>query len=711
MAALLAAGPALAAGARARPKPKPKRLPAVLPGATLIPEGKDIFEWLEKGDDPKVQKWSDEQNKRTREALDNRPGRAKLRARLEELMAMGTLRELAYRPGKVFYLKREGLENQPKLYVRSAQGDSPHVLLDPNTFSSDGTAALDWWYPSQDGSLVAYGISEKGSEDSVLRVREVDSALDLPDRIPRTRHCSVAWLPDRSGFYYTRYPQLGSVPKGEEQYHRHVYFHKLGQDPPRDERVFGPGRAKEDWPGVQVSRDGRYLLVSVSQGWSKTEVYYRDLTEEATGFATIVAGVEATYEGEIIGDVLYVRTNEGAPRYKIVAAELKKSVRVFGSQLAAAPAKRKDWRTLVPEGPATLQGFDVAGGKLVVEALERATSRLRLYDLKGKALRELPVPALGTVSGFDGEPGAGEVFLLYQSFFTPPTLYRFDLKSAGALATVDAVSAPVDLSGFESEQVTYKSKDGTPVTMFLVHKKGMRKDRENPTLLSGYGGFNISMTPSFSPPLLAWLERGGLYALPNLRGGGEYGEAWHKAGMLGNKQNVFDDFIAAARWLIDAEYTRPGRLGISGGSNGGLLVGAAMTQAPELYRAAVASVPLMDMLRYDKFLLARLWIPEYGSADDPAQRAFLAAYSPYHRVRRATPYPAVLLMTAESDTRVDPMHARKMAAKLQRDSSSGLPVFLRLEAKAGHGAGKPTSKQVDELADRYSFLMWQLGME
>lgn len=655
----------------------------------------DDFRWLENGDNPEVQKWALAQSSAARRVLDALPGRGALRARLESLLKVGTIRQAVSAGPKLFYLKREGLKNQPALYVRDTPRSEPRILLDPNALSEDGTAALDWWYPSPDGLMLAYGLSEKGSEDSVLHVREVDSAVDLPDIIERTRHASVSWLPDRTGFYYTKYPRPGAVPPGEEQYHRSVYFHRMGEDPGRDTLVFGLNRAKEDWPDVSVSRDGRYLLVSVSQGWSKTELYVRDLRLEDSVFVPITAGEEAVYDGQIHGDTLYVRTNEWAPRYKLMAVDLKKPL--------------EKWRELIPEGPFILTGFDLAGSVLAVSVLERAASRMRLHAPDGKVLKEIPLPPLGTVNSFDGQPKSKSLAILYESFFVPPTLYHYDIARS-SLTVLEKVPAPADLSDYESRQVTYESKDKTPVTMFLVHKKRTYRNGKNPVLLTGYGGFNIEMTPSFSPALLAWLEKGGLYALPNLRGGGEYGEAWHKAGMRGNKQNVFDDFIAAGRWLVAREYTRPELLAVSGGSNGGLLVGAAMTQAPELFKAAVCSVPLLDMLRYDKFLLGKLWVPEYGSPDDPEAFKWLKAYSPYHRVKKGVRYPAVLFLSGDSDSRVDPMHARKMTAVLQRDAAAGTPVLLRLDLKAGHGAGKPLGKTIDELTDRYGFLFWQLGM-
>lgn len=656
----------------------------------------DEFAWLEVSTAPAVRAWIEEQDEAARRVLLERPGRQALRRRLEQLMSSGGIGDaVAARPGRVFYLKREGLQNQPVLYVRGPLDEHPHEVLDPNRLSSSGTVSLDWWQPSGDGSYLVYGLSENGSEDSVLRLRDVDSALDLPDRIDRTAHASVAWAADKTGFYYTRYPRPGSVPKGEEQYHRSVYWHRLGTDAARDELVFTP-RAKEDWLDVDVSEDGRYLLVTSFSGWSKSELYVREAASPQAAFRRLTQGKEFLYTGKISGDTLFILTNEEAPRFKIVSADLRKP--------------EAAWKAIVSESEFTIAGFELAGPELAVHVLERASSRLRLHARSGKPLRELPIPRLGSVKGLGGCPGCRDLSLVYESFFIPPTLYRYRLD-ASSMTVADRAPPPADLDDFTSRQVVYKSKDGTPVSMFLVHHKRLKRDGAAPALLTGYGGFAVSMTPSYSPALIAWLERGGLYALPNLRGGGEYGEAWHRAGMLENKQNVFDDFTAAARWLIDQEYTNPRRLAISGGSNGGLLVGSALTQAPELFRAAVCSVPLLDMLRYHLFLMARLWIPEYGSAEDPEQARYLSAYSPYHNVKRETAYPAVLFLSGETDSRVHPMHARKMAARLQKASSSGLPILLRYDRQAGHGAGKPLSQKIEEAADRYAFLFWQLGME
>jgi prolyl oligopeptidase len=664
-------------------------------GVTVV----DPYRWLEDGDGPAVKAWTERQNAFTRSVLDKLPGREAVRERLNALLDVGTITPPTPRKGRYFYTKREGKQNQAVLYVREGVTGADRTLIDPNTLAADGTVALDWWYPSRDGKLLAYGLSVGGSEQSTLHVRDVATGKDLPDVIERTRACSVAWVPDGSGFYYTRYPAPGGVPAGEENYNRHVFFHKLGDGPANDVKVFGEGRPNTDWPNVELSPDGRWLAVTEEQGWAKTEVFFKDLSRPDSKFTPLVEKVEAVFDVTVRDDRFYVRTNDHAPRYKVFTVDPLK------------PA-RADWKEIIPEGPDVLDGLAAVGDRLVGLYMHKAASRLRLFDRDGKPDREVPLPTLGSVEGLGGEWDGKELFFGFQSFTVPPSVYRLDLANPGPAELWGRVKADIDFDAYRVEQVTYPSKDGTPVTMFLASKKGLKRDGHEPTLLYGYGGFNVSLTPSFNAARFAFLERGGVLAIANLRGGGEFGEGWHQAGMLGKKQNVFDDFIAAAEWLIKEKVTDPDHLAIQGGSNGGLLMGAALTQRPDLFRAVVCQVPLLDMVRYHRFQIAKLWIPEYGSADDPAQFPWLWGYSPYHHVKQGVRYPAVLLTAAESDTRVDPLHARKMTAFLQAATASGAdrPVLVRLETKAGHGAGKPRSKVLDELTDTYSFLFWQLGL-
>jgi len=598
--------------------------------------------------------------------------------------------------GRYFYLRRDGAQNQPVLYWRLGAAGPDRVAVDPNALNPDGTTALDWYYPSRDGRLLAYGLSENGSEESELRVLDLDQQSHLPDRISRMRAASLAWVPDGSGFYYTRYPAAEEVPAGEEHYHRSVFYHVLGKDPASDQLIYRPAQ-KEYWPGVHLSPDGRWLVLEVARTFDQTDLYLRDLAVSGP-LVPVAENLPASFEAEIAHGRVFLRTNLDAPTYRLY-------------QLDPELPARESWKEIVaPRSDAVLEGARVAGDRLALTYLERASSRLRLTDLEGRGLREVALPELGTVFGVGAEWDGDELFYGFSSYTVPPRVYRMSLENLSP-ELWRAVDADVDPSRFTVKQVSYPSADGTSVSMFLVHPASLVTNGDNPTYLTGYGGFNISMTPGFSRSLLVWLEAGGVLAVPNIRGGGEYGESWHQAGILQHKQNSFNDFIAAAEWLIQQRYTRPERLAAAGGSNGGLLVGAALTQRPELFRAVLIQVPLLDMLRYHHFLIARLWIPEYGSAEDPTQFQWLRAYSPYHRVRDGVAYPAVLLATAESDTRVDPMHARKMAARLQAATSSGRPVLLRLESRAGHGAGKPLSKVLEELTDSWTFVFSELGVQ
>jgi prolyl oligopeptidase len=645
-----------------------------------------------------VRAWTDAQGRHTREILDAVPVRERIRARLATLFTIGAVSPPSVHRGRYFHLRRTGDQQQPVLLVRDGARGADRVLLDPAALSPDAATALDWWYPSPDGSLLAYGVSEGGSEKSVLRVREVASGRDREDVMPWTRAASVAWRPDASGFYYTRYPEPGSVPSGHENYHRRVFFHALGADARHDPRVFPAGdeRPPEDWPGVSLSPDGRWLAVQVSRGWTRTDVYLQDLAAGA-GFVTVAEGEDALVGVIARDDRLYLHTNLDAPRFRLLAAD-------------PADPDRAAWKELIPEGPDVLEAVAVVGDVIVASWLKDASSRLTLHDRNGRRLRDIALPEIGTVAGLSGEWDGEEAFFSFSSYTSPPAVYRIALPG-GEAEEWARTDADVDTRRFRTRLVRFASRDGTPVSMFVVDRADRPADGEGPAVLTGYGGFNVSLTPAFGRSLLLLLEAGGLWAVPHLRGGGEYGEQWHRAGMLGRKQSSFDDFLAAAEWLVREGHASPNRLAILGGSNGGLLVGAALTQRPRLFRAAVAQVPLMDMLRYHEFRIARLWIPEYGDPGDPEAFAWLHAYSPYHRVEDGIAYPAVLLTTGESDSRVDPMHARKMAARLQAATTSGRPVLLRVDARAGHGQGKPLAKTVEEWTDVWTFLFAELGME
>lgn len=654
----------------------------------------DPYHWLEDDRAAEVRQWTEAQNSYTHLLLDAVPGRDYIRSRLSQLLSIGTVDAPRVRGARLFYLKRSGDQQQPVLYVKD--GDVSRILIDPNALSGDGTTALDWWYPSPDGLLVAWGSSRSGDEWSTLRVRDVATGLDGPLEIARTRAASVAWLPDASGFYYTRYPEIGEMERGQENYHRRIFQHLLGSDSRTDSLVFGEGRAPEDWVDVQISKDGRWLVSSVSIGWDRTELFLFDRQAPESGWRTLVAGDAGRYEVHFGTGDIFLWTNAGAPRGQLFRVD-------------PMSPDRANWLEIVPEGPDALTCVSVIAGRLFLHYLHQASSRVVIVNRDGMIENQVALPLRGTVSGMNGEPDGQEAFLLFHSYFVPPIVFRCD-PATGTLTEFDRVTADIDSSAYVLNQVSYPSKDGTKISMFLVHKKGLKKNGANPTLLYGYGGFNQSLVPTFQRNTFLWLEQGGVLAIANLRGGGEYGEAWHQGGILDRKQNVFDDYLAGAQWLIKQKYTSSAKLIAQGGSNGGLLVGAALVQKPDLFRAIVCQVPLLDMLRYQQFLVARLWIPEYGTAEDSTQFEYLKRYSPYQNVKDGTAYPAVLLATAESDSRVAPLHARKMAARLQAASTSGRPVLLRLETRAGHGAGKPVSKLIDEYTDIWSFVFAQLGM-
>jgi prolyl oligopeptidase len=661
----------------------------------------DNYRWLEKADSPEVQKWVSEENEYTRALLDPLPGRAAIQKRLTELLSIGNVTAPVLAGHHYFYTRREGLQNQPVLYLRDSLNGPDRVLVDANSLAADGTIALDWFQPSENGKYVAYGTSPSGSEMSTLHVIESKSGTILPDTIERTRAASIAWLHDNSGFYYTRYPKKGEVPAGQEMYNRHVYFHLLGSPVETDDAVFGQGRDPEDWPGVSLSNDGRWLLINVSEGWTKSELFLMDLKGDKAP-VRLTTGKNFLYSADIYDGKVYITSNEDAPRYRVFVTD-------------AGNFDREAWKEIIPQSDAVLQGAAVFGSKLVAQYEHDASSQLKIFDLDGKKLKDLALPAVGTVYSTGGKWNRDEMFYGFQSFTFAPSIYHYDLKD-GATSLWTKVDAPsIDASAYDVQQEWFNSKDGTRVPMFVVHKEGLQKNGKNPTLLTGYGGFNVSLTPSFSRTAYLWMEHGGVYAVANLRGGAEFGEDWHRAGMLDKKQNVFDDMIAAAQHLIAEKYTDKHHLAIQGGSNGGLLMGAMITQRPDLFRAVVCQVPLLDMLHYQDFQIAKLWIPEYGSAESPEQFKWLYAYSPYHHVKAGVEYPAVLFTTADTDTRVDPMHAKKMTALMQAEARNGSsvtrPVLLRIETKAGHGAGKPVTKQIEEFTDVYSFLFWQLGVK
>lgn len=663
----------------------------------------DPYRWLEQGDSPEVATWVTAQNRRTRRTLDALGVVPALRQRLRALLEVGTVSLPAVRKAvagklRLFYLRREGAQNQPVLLWREDPHASDKALVDVNALAPDGTLSLDYFEPSPTGELVAYGTSRDGSEESTLYVRDVATGLDLKDSIDRTRYASICWQPDGKGFFYTRYPARGSVPADEEQYHRRLFEHRLGDDPTTDRLVFGAERELTDYPGCALSPNGRWLVVSVHVGWNRTDLFVADTRTKPLRFTEITEKKEQTYSVIARNDALWILTNEAAPRYALYRA-------------APTEPARRHWRLILPEhSEDVLDQFDVLGDRLLAGYSRSTIARLERFDLEGRSLGNVALESVGSVDGISGVHDVPLAFYEFESFLTPGAVHHLDLHTAHD-AKLLSVAAPIDPSDYRVVQKLALSRDGTRIPYTVVAQRGADLESgQNPTLLYGYGGFNLSLTPAFLRTVYPFLEHGGVFVQANLRGGGEFGEAWHRAGQLGQKQNVFDDFYAVARALVETGVTSSKRLAIYGRSNGGLLTAAAITQHPEMYRAAVSAVPLTDMVRYSRFLLARLWTPEYGSPADPEAFKWLYAYSPYHRVKPGTAYPATLFMTAASDTRVDPAHARKMTAALLAANTSEHPILLRTEEKAGHGAGKPMLKVADEHADLYAFIMAELGM-
>ncbi|MGI5853383.1 MAG: prolyl oligopeptidase family serine peptidase [Bacillota bacterium] len=675
----------------------------------------DPYRWLEDGQSPETRAWTEAQNQRTEAVMQQLPARKLISRRLTELMSQETVGSPHLCGNQLFYMAHFQGKSQPVLMVialedlLSGATSRARILVDPNKESQTGIVALDWWNPSADGSMLAYGLSKGGDEWSVLHIMEVATGKLLPEKIKRTRYAGVTWRKDNTGFYYGRYPQPGEVPPGEENYNRHIFYHKLGTDPANDPKIYGEGCAKELSFGTSFSKDGHYLLLHVSHGWRRTDLYYRDETDSAgtaSPFLPLVEGIDAHFYGGIIGETLYVLTNYQASRYRIVAIDLKN------------PAQN-NWRTIIPESDdLTIENVAFAKGHIIISGLKHAVSHLYVYDLHGQLLGEVPLPTLGAVTGLTADPESDDFFLVFESFLIPPAIYRCTaakgtpLKPEMVLTSAEAV----DPNLVSIEQVFYPSKDGTKIPMFILKRRDLpvSADNPHPTVLFGYGGFNISKTPTYMPAIVPWIESGGIYASANLRGGSEYGEDWHRAGMQSNKQNVFDDYIAAGEYLISKGYTDHDHFGVWGRSNGGLLVGATLTQRPDLMKAVACGVPLLDMVRYHKFLIAYLWCSEYGNPDDPEAFKWLYAYSPYHHVHEDVTYPAIYTYTAESDTRVDPLHAKKMTALLQHvDSITAAkgPILLQVEADAGHGVGKPLHKIVAEQANMWAFLAWQLGLD
>ena len=645
----------------------------------------DPYRWLEDRSDPETGAWIERQNAYARSILDRLPQRAAIERRLMELLRVDAAQTPVERAGRYFFLRRSAGQEQYVLYMRRGPRGRDELLIDPHPWSADRTTSIRLMDVAPDGAWLAYGVRRGGEDEVEVRFFDVQTRRDLAFTLPRARYHSVALLAARQGLYYSRY-----TPQGPRLY---------GRAPldSREQELFGQGYGTETAITCRLSGDQRRLLIHVLYGASgdRTDAFF--LNRDAGAIRTIVRDVRAAFFVQPAGEHFLVLTNWQAPNWRVMRGEWS----------SPEPA---NWREIVPQSHAVIEQAAAAGGRIAVATLEDVRSRLRVFDADGKPLREVRLPEMGSVSDLTGRWESTELFYTFASFHVSPVIVRYD-AARGRSDEWFRRRVPVRSADFELRQVWYSSRDGTRVPMFLLHRKGLVRDGRRPVLLTGYGGFNINMTPSFSELAVAWAERGGVFALPNLRGGAEFGEAWHQAGMLDRKQNVFDDFLAAAEWLIQNGYTEPSRLAIYGTSNGGLLVGAAMTQRPDLFAAVVCRYPLLDMLRYHRFLVARYWISEYGSADDPEQFRYLYAYSPYHRVREGTRYPAVLFVTGDADTRVDPLHARKMTARLQAASASGRPVLLRYDTQAGHSAGLPVSRRAQDLADEIAFMLWQTAGE
>jgi prolyl oligopeptidase len=676
------------------PKTRLDAVKEIVHGVTIA----DPYRWLEDVKAGDTVKWMAEQDQLARGWLSKLPGRTALSDRLRELYYVDSITAPEHRGNRWFYARRQGRSEKPIHYVREGENGPERVLLDPNRLSKDGTISVGAMTPSWDGAKVAYLERANNSDEGVMKVMDVATGkVSERDSIPGLMWTNASWTPAGDAFYYTWLPSKAQVPEKERPGHAEVRLHRLGTDPAKDEIMFPATRDPRTWLGGWISRDGHWLFVTVEHGDVTNDVYVRDLLKPGSKLEPFVVGVDALFRVEDWRDRFYVRTNDGAPNYKLYRVDPRKP-------------KRSEWVELVPEQKdAVLQGASVVGEHLSLSWLKNASNTLEVRTLDGKPVRTVKLPLVGSSSGFLGNEDEDTAYYAFVSFTQPLQIFKTSVAT-GATSLWAEVKVPVDPSQFTVEQVWYPSKDGTKVSMFLVHKKGVVRDGSTPWLLWGYGGFNISETPSFSGGIFPWLEAGGGYAVANLRGGGEYGERWHRAGMLDKKQNVFDDFIAAAEFLVKEKWTRPDRLAIRGGSNGGLLVGAVTTQRPDLFRAVICQVPLLDMLRYHLFGAGQVWVPEYGSADDPLQFKSLLSYSPYHHVKAGTRYPAFLMMSADADDRVDPLHARKMVAALQAANAGEHPILLRIESHAGHGGADLIKQTVDQQADAFAFLMHELGL-
>ncbi|ABD00673.1 prolyl oligopeptidase [Thermostichus sp. MS-CIW-21] len=658
----------------------------------------DPYRWLEDLDSEQTRAWIEAQNRLTFDYLQRIPARQRLLERLRQLWNYEKYSQPFKEGNRYFYFKNDGLQNQSVLYTQESLEGEARVLLDPNTLSEDGTVALSGIAISRDGRYLAYGLSRSGSDWQEWKVRDIETGEDLPDHLRWIKFSGASWTLDGQGFFYSRYDEPAPGSEYESaNYFQKLYYHRLGTPQSEDLLVYHRPDQKEWGFAGGVTEDGDYLIISVWRGTDpKNLLFYKDLRDPSSPVVELIREFQAEYAfvGND-GSRFWLLTDLQAPRRRLVAIDLDN------------PGQLQE---VIPEAEETLQGVSLIHNQFVAFYLKDAHTQIRTFALDGTYLGEIPLPGLGSASGFGGKRHDTETFYTFTSFTTPPTIYRYDFTS-GRSTLFRQPQVDFDPQAYEVQQVFYASQDGTRIPMFLVHRRGLARTGDHPTLLYGYGGFGISLTPSFSVGLVAWLEMGGVYAQPSLRGGGEYGEAWHQAGTKLNKQKVFDDFIAAAEWLMANGYTNPSKLAIAGGSNGGLLVGACLTQRPDLFAAALPAVGVFDMLRFHKFTIGWAWISEYGSPEDPEEFKALYAYSPLHNLKPGTAYPATLITTADHDDRVVPAHSFKFAAALQAAQGGSQPILIRIDTKAGHGAGKPTAKLIEETADRWAFLVQVLGIQ
>ncbi len=659
----------------------------------------DPYRWLEDAHSDETKTWSDAQNAITRKFLDI-PKREEIKKRLTELWNYPKYTVPEKAGGRYFYTKNDGLQNQNVIYMQRSLDDEASVIIDPNKLSDDGTVAVSYQEYSKDGKYLAYALSLSGSDWQSIKIRKIDDGDDFDEVLEHCKFTSVAWMADSSGFFYNSFPAPGTVPEEDQYNYNRLFWHQLGT-PQSDDRMVYEHPEEKDFlliPGM--SEDGKYLIISVHKGTDpKNRVYYREVEGDGE-FVRLLDESDASYHFmDNVGSMFYFLTDLDASRRRVIAIDIEHP-------------ERENWKEIIPEKDDTLQYAAIVNGRIVALWLHHAYNKLERFDLDGNSLGGIELPGIGSIMDFWGRHDDSEMFFGYMSFLYPLTIFRYDFNS-DKVTTFHDIELDFDPSGYETKQVFYNSKDGTRVPMFITHKKDIELDGNNPTLLYGYGGFNISMSPHFSIGRLLWMENGGIYAVANLRGGGEYGKEWHQAGTLERKQNVFDDFIAAGEWLIENKYTVQSKLAINGGSNGGLLVGAAMVQRPDLFGAVVCQVPVLDMLRFQKFTIGRYWVSDYGNAEDGIEQLrYLLAYSPLHNVKTGIVYPPLIIATADTDDRVDPAHAKKFAATLHASDTAGInPLLIRIEMKAGHGMGKPTTKLIDEASDIYAFLFKVMAME